>query len=563
MVETIRTDVLVVGGGGAAARAAIEADVEGAEVILATKGRFGAIGVRGGGATGISISEAAGASGFGRVGNRGMTAEQVYDDVIQVGLGMTDRKLAQVMVDDTAASRQALEEWGSVFPGGEGMGGRQHGVPIMDTMTRVVARSDVRLLERCSVTDLVVSNGECVGAVGIGEEGERYIFQCKAVILATGGAGQLYQFNMNPNCVTGDGYYLGYRAGAELMNMEFAQIFLGTVYPTINIVHRWAWERGEKITNSAGEEFLDGYIPSGGSLKQAQVEHAQHNPFSTRDEFSRYIDIGMITEVVEGRGDEHDALHMHLSDPQAVPASLREWYHYRGIRWEEGPLQVGICHHCSNGGIVIDENGQSTVPRLYACGEQASGPHGSDRLGGHMLAASQIFGARAGRHAAQAAKSGATDFDDRAAQDAIAAIDAFADGEGGESPASLKASLQKTAWENLLVIRSADNLNRILADIKDIRERLRLATFRTPYDVVEALETRSLLTVGEIIANVAMMRTESRGGHYREEFPQQDDENWQKVIKVSRDDDEMKLEPFALDPDWSSRTGDMGGRGWG
>jgi succinate dehydrogenase/fumarate reductase flavoprotein subunit len=562
VAETVRTDVLVVGSGGAAARAAIEAHREGAEVVMTTKGRFGAIGVRGGGATGISISEATGATGLGRVGRYGATA-QVYDDVIQCGLGMTDRGLAKVLVDDTLDSARALDDWGVVFPGGEGMGGRQHGVPIMDVMTRVVHGSGVRLLERCMVTDLVVSNGECVGAVGVGEDGERYLFQCKVVILATGGTGQLFRFNMNPTCVTGDGYYMGYMAGADLMNMEFMQIFLGTVYPTVNIVHCWAWERGEKVTNAAGEEFIDRYIPPGGSLRQAQVEHAQHNPFTTRDTYSRYIDAAMVKEVVEGRGNEHGALYMHLSDHAAVPGGLTDWYRYRGIRWEDGPLQVGICHHCSNGGLVIDENAQSTLPRLYACGEQAAGPHGGDRLGGQMLAASQVFGARAGRHAAQAAKGTAPSFDHEAAQDAIAVIDTFAAGNGDQDPTALKARLQKTARSNLLVARTPDSLTRVLADIQEIRERLSHISARTPYDVVEALETRSLLTVGEMIASGAMMRTESRSSHYRVDFPEQDDEQWMKVIKIRRADAGMRLEPFLMDPDWQCRPGDMEGQGWG
>ena len=129
MVETVRTDVLIVGGGGAAARAAIEADKEGADVVMATKGRFGAIGIRGGGATGVSISEATGASGIGRIGMGDMTAEEVYDDVIQVSLGMTDRKLAQVLVEDTLETRSALEKWALSSPGVRAWEGASMGCP--------------------------------------------------------------------------------------------------------------------------------------------------------------------------------------------------------------------------------------------------------------------------------------------------------------------------------------------------------------------------------------------------------------------------------------------------
>ncbi len=563
MTETIQTDVLVVGGGGAAARAAAEAEKAGASVVLATKGRFGAIGVRGGGATGISISEATGSHGLGRVGMRGWTAEKVFDDVIQVGLGMADRKLVQILIEDTIDSRRALDDWGIVHPGGQGMGGRQHGVPIMDVLNRVIRQSSVRLLERCLVTDLVVNDGECVGAVGIGDDGEQYIFQTKAVILGTGGNGQLFRFNMNPTDVTGDGYSMAYNAGADLMNMEFMQIFLGTVYPTTNIVHSWAWKRGERMTNALGEEFAANYIPQGGTLAQAQAEHGLHNPFSARDQYSRYLDIGMINEVNEGRGSEHGALNMHLSDPEAIPAELRDWYNYRGIRWEDGPLQVAICHHCSNGGLVIDENAQSTIPRLYAAGEQATGPHGGDRLGGHMLTASQVFGARAGKHAAQVAKGAAPTFDFEGAQDKIVAIETFAGSQGDESPAGLKTELKHSTWSNMLVARSPESLNKVLANISSIRERLSKVAIDKPADVVEALEVRSLLTVGEMIANVSLQRTESRAGHYRVDYPEQNDEEWLKAIKVRQAHGQMEFETFAIDPDWTSREGDMGEMGWG
>ena len=563
MAETIQTDVLVVGGGGAGAREAAEANRAGASVVLATKGRFGATGVRGGGATGISISEATGSHGLGRVGMRGWTAEQVFDDVIQVGLGMADRKMVQILIEDTIDSRNALDEWGIVHPGGQGMGARQHGVPIMDVLHRVIRQSDVRILEQCLVTDLVINDGECVGAVGVGDDGTQYIFQTKAVVLGTGGNGQLFRFNMNPTDVTGDGYSMAYNAGADLMNMEFMQIFLGTVYPTTNLVHSWAWRRGERMTNTLGEEFAANYIPEGGTLAQAQTEHGRHNPFSARDQYSRYLDIGMVNEVVEGRASEHGALNMYLSDPEAIPAELRDWYNYRGIRWEDGPLQVAICHHCSNGGLVIDENAQSTLPRLYAAGEQATGPHGGDRLGGHMLTASQVFGARAGKHAARVAKGAAPTFDFEGAQDSIVAIEAFANSSGDESPAALKSELQHSAWANLLVARSPETLSQVLADIGSIRERLANVSISKPTDVVQALEVRSLLTVGEMVATVAMNRTESRAGHYRVDYPEQNDTDWLKTIKVRRAGSKMELESFAIDPDWTSREGDMGEMGWG
>lgn len=180
-----------------------------------------------------------------------------------------------------------------------------------------------------------------------------------------------------------------------------------------------------------------------------------------------------------------------------------------------------------------------------------------------MLTASQVFGARAGKHAARVARAEPPPFDEDKAEAAIADIEAFASSDGDEDPAALKAQLQRTAWENLMVARSPESLDRVLKDMKDIEQRLSAIRTKTPYDVVEALETRSLLVVGEMIVNAASMRTESRSSHYREDFPEQDDQNWLKVIKIKATNGKMNLEPFAVDPDWQSRPEDLGEMGWG
>ena len=145
----------------------------------------------------------------------------------------------------------------------------------------------------------------------------------------------------------------------------------------------------------------------------------------------------------------------------------------------------------------------------------------------------------------------------------LADLETLASADGDQDPAALKAQLQKTAWENLMVARSPESLGRVLKDMEDIKQRLSAVKTKTPYEVVEALETRSLLAVGEMIARAASMRTESRSSHYREDFPEQDDQNWLRVIKIKASNGKMNLEPFALHPEWQSRPGDLGEMGWG
>lgn len=567
-METLQTDVLVVGGGAAAAKAAVAARAAGADTALAVKGRLGAIGTRGGGGT---------ASGTAmdwrsvRPINKHVPPEVgdpdvIYAGVLQLGLGLADNKLARILIEELPAARQALVNHGISFNGSWAVG-------IVPTMAGVIRRAGVRVLETVMIADLLLHGGACVGAVGLDADGKVIHIVAGSVILGTGGDARLFKCSMGTACVTGDGYAMGYRAGAQLMNMEFRQIFLGTIFPNINNVQAF-WELSPKVTNGRGEEFLARYLPPGVTLEETLRQRRLHGPTSTRDRYSRYVDLAILEEVRAGRGSPHGGIYMDLTSPEIVETMaatpvLRErfwdWLDYRGVPWQAEKIEVAPCQHCCHGGLRIDENAQTTVPGLYAVGEAAAGPHGADRYWGMMIGASQVFGARAGSHAAQQSTGKPRrPTVSKAAQVAAQPINTAMSKHGNVRPDQLRRKLQQVAWKDLLVVKDAASLRAVLQTVEAIRrEAEKDMGVSDKIELIEALELQSLLTVGEMEAGAALMRTESRGGHFRTDFPERDDDHWLKAITIKQVDGAMELGTEVLDPGWKDRPGDMGPVHWG
>jgi len=562
MTDVMRTEVLVIGGGGAACRAALEAHRAGAKVLLVTKGDFGAIGTRGAGATAGAQSE------WGLFSTPGWTGpatevekpffsrffpppEQALENIREVGLGMADPKLARIMVEEAVEHRKTLINMGVSF--GE-WGIRGHGVTIMGALVTHVRGENVPFRQRIMITNLLVQDGECVGAVGVDEmTGETVVIEAASTIICTGGGANLFLLNLNPPDNTGDGYVMGYEAGAELMNLEFKQIFVGSVYPSMNSLF-WILHPHVKLTNALGEEFLQKYLPKGVSSEECLAQRQNHNPFSTVDTLSRYFDIAIVREVEEGRGTKNFGVYLDRSDPRVPPITVQvdEYWKYRGVDFDKGPVEMNILHQASMGGLRINENAETAVPHLYAAGEVGSGTHGAGKIGGYTLLTSQVFGAKAGRNGAAYAKGRKQPGIDskilRASEDRIKAV---RDLKGHLKPMNVKKMLQESAYYNLMVIRSQARLTKLLDDVRGIREELipNLYVGR-PQELVEALELRNLLILAELEANVCLKRTESRGPHYREEFPEQDDKNWAKSIIVKKVADNLQLETMTLDPLW-------------
>jgi succinate dehydrogenase/fumarate reductase flavoprotein subunit len=572
-MQTIKTDVLVIGGGGAAARAAIEAHRAGAAVLLTTKGKFSAIGTRGAGATAGAASPSSVFATPGWTGNlseretqlRHMAApdlDSAYKNIIQCGLGMADPALVKVLIEKAAATRSRLLSWGATF---DELGVRSHGVSMMAALAIMIRKTDIVLRSSTMILRLLVRDNECAGAVAVDElTGELFAIKAGATVLATGGDANLFMVNLNPPDTTGDGYVLGYEAGAELMNLEFKQIFPCTVYPTGNMLTQ-PFPPHVKLTNSRGEEFLGNYLPFGASVGECLAQRNMHNPFSTRDTLSRFLDIAVLGELKANRGTAHSGIYLDRTDPRIspIPSLMKGYWIYKGIDFTR-PVEIGICHHCSLGGLRINKKAETAVHRLFAAGEAAAGPHGADRMGGHMLLASQVFGAIAGRQAAAYRKRGrGPDIGESELKQFELEINALKNNRGTENPAQLKKKLQELAYFDLLVVRSGQKLEGFRKAVIDMQQSVlpHLAA-ANPGGLVDALELRNLLTLAELEAAACMERTESRGPHYRGDFPAQDNAQWLKNVVLRKSGDKPVVKTVSLHPEWQDHGDDKIGY-WG
>jgi len=569
MASEIQTDVLVVGGGASGARAALEAHQSGAKVTLAVKGELGVIGVRGAGATGSGAPRYLHL--FNSMVKHSSITEEVesyYQRAIRAGLGIANRGLTRILVDGASEAKQALDQWGLVL--GSDNPDNPHGIesiitPMPGLANVIRANKEIDVLQHTMVTDVLIEDNICRGAMAVNEEtGEIFALKAGAIVLATGGCAQLFRLSFHPTCITGDGYAMGYEAGAELMNMEFEQMFIATAYPGVTIAPYPIWGLHPRVLNAKGQEFIQNYLPQGVTVSECMGKKMTHGPFSTRD-VSKYIDIAMVKETKAGRANEHNAFYLEVpakvrTNPGMLFPEFEDWYAYRGVDFSKDYVEINVAHQCSNGGFKIDENGQTTIPGLYAIGESATGAYGADRLGGAMMTSCQVFGARAGRHAALSAKArGPSSVDKHLVEDKFEAIARLKGRKGDQKHSGVRKVLQKRAWEDLLVVRSKESLNQILQEIERIRgDVCPHLSIENGRDLVAALELKNLMLVGEIIAHAALKRTESRGSHYREDFPERDDSDWTKAITIRKVDGKMQLDTLKVDERWKADEAELG-----
>lgn len=571
-MKRYKTDVLVVGGGGAATAATIAAHEKDASTMLAVKGRFGVPGVRGAGATSNPLGDFWTIRTVGPKGGFFNPPDAVLADMIQSGLGMADPELCRIFVDEVSDAVKRLQTMGMEFESKmlatmEGRKSKGKTNRIVEIQKAIIQETGTQVLEHANLTDLVVDGGRCVGAVGVDDDGEPFVVESKAVIIATGGVGQLFKYSFNPPGNTGDGYAMAMRAGADVFNIEFMQQGLATTWPQQAIVMLYEMEEPYRLLNSNGEAFLKNYYVDEDAIQEACRIKAAHWPVSCRDS-SFHIDRAIKTEVLEGRGTAHEAVYLDLSNARRgfKHELFEEFMLSRGIDIGHDLVQVQIHHHSSNGGIRIDSNAESSLPGLYAVGE-ASGWQGADRLGGTMLGGSQVFGWRAGHHAGEKSRTlNNSHIDDDTAEQHVAALRSLQGAGGSTTIHTLRQELQQRMWELLTVEKDADSIEEARRYIKQDRERLRKDLAITdPQDYALAMEQVNLHDVAEAIIEAADLRKESRGPHYRRDFPERDDTNWMTNIFARHENGELKLRREWINEStgWEDREGDIRISPWG
>lgn len=540
MKQELWFDVVVVGGGGAALRAALSACESGASTALVSKGEAGRSG-----ATYYSVAEI----GAFNVPDGAMdptdSPEAFYQDMEDAALGTARLPLCETLARQAEDALRYLEDisGGQVFSKTEGKfrvyqacfskKPRSHVVenhfkPILRALREEVKKRGITVLNGLQAVDLLLADGEAGGVLAVDREGGALVIHAKSVVLATGGASRLFRQNMYPADITGDGYAMAFRAGAQLSNLEFIQAGIGAAHPFINLFGNYLWKAYPVIRNGEGARILRAW---GESAERQAITEKTHFPFSTRDA-SKLIEIAVQTEINQGRGTEHGNMLLDFLETD-FPRLFQEdpafhdmweityrWHAEKGIDLYRQPMEIACFAHAINGGVLIDGQGLSSVPGLYAAGETAAGPHGADRLGGNMSVTCQVFGKIAGHCAAERAK-GMGRFPDIQPAETAAREELRMRLTGYEADwEGLLASLQQKSDGALLIVRDEKGLLSYQAFLRDLRGQLERGC--APESLQKWLQIRNLAQTGQIIAAAALARKESRGSHYRADYPDPD-----------------------------------------
>lgn len=535
MEQTINTDVLVIGGGGAGLRAAIAAADCGVQVLLVSKRKIGIAG-----ATAYPVAEMAGYNA-GDIHIPGDT-ETHYQDIMKAAQGMADPKLAAITAANAPATIEKLEKWGVQFEHVENNYYifkscfsnkprthviKGHGEPIISALKKQIEKrkGSIQVWDDVNILKLVKQKDCICGAVGY-RNGNLVKIRSGAVIMATGGCGQGFRRNMNPIDITGDGYAMAYDIGAELINMEFMQIGIGFSWPIVNIFNGYIWEGKPRLSDREGKDIFEGVLPKEVSVDDVMHEHRKHFPFSSSD-CSQYLEIAVQRAIAEGRGTEHGGIPIdlrHMTDEYINSLEddcgihhmwpiVREYMMEKGIDVQNDLTEIALYAHAVNGGIRIDENAMSTVSGLFAAGECAGGPHGADRLGGNMMVTCQIYGEIAGTKAAEYAlqTSGmVTDdivFEGMEKHILYKQIDLEA----------IKSSMKEAAQKYLLVDRDEAGLTEYIELVKKLKKHMELSSSGDANP--ENVNVYHTLEATKLIAESARYRKESRGSHQRRDYP--------------------------------------------
>lgn len=518
-------DVVVVGGGGAALSAALAAAGEGAEVLVLSKTTLG-----------LGNSSAVSGGGFS-LGLGGFPPEKHKENTLKTGRWVNDPVLVDVLVSEGPEAVLGLTEHGVKLDVGKGLASVAKyakreviaGTALTLPLAKAVKERGIAVHERAMVTELLFASGRCVGLAYLDlSSGRVEEVPARAVVVATGGAGQLYARTDNPPGTTGDGYALLYRAGATLKDMEFVQFFpLGFADPELPgwfIPLSLADE--VPLTNDLGEEFLREKLPEWGLSSMAGAERY------ARDRAAQAV----AKEIAAGR-----TVYLHLNRlPEerwqgTLVADLKRIASSR-INLREEPVAVAPTQHFFCGGAAVGPSGETDVPGVFACGEVTAGVHGASRVGGNALTEAVVFGRRAGQAAAcDAWKTSPPSFLPSAGM-TQERLKRWQEGRSAR-PAELKRRLKHVAGTHLGVLRTAKGLETAIRDLEDLAARAQDLKAQTPKAIREALEAENLILAGLMVARSALLREESRGNHYREDFPAEGGPAWRCNIRVRRGED--------------------------
>ncbi len=589
--ETHEYDVLVIGAGGAGLRAAIEASAAGVKVGLICKSLLGK--------AHTVMAEGGMAAAMGNVDDRDNWKVH-FADTMRGGQYVNNWRMAELHAKEAPARVHELEKWGAVFDrtkegkiSQRNFGGHRYprlahvgdrtGLEMIRTLQDHGIHQGITVHMEYTIVSLLKDGDRIAGAFGYDRERGRFrIFKAKAVVVCTGGLGRAYAVTSNSWEGTGDGVSLAYHAGAELLDMEFIQFHpTGMIWPpSVKGILVTESVRGEGgvLRNKDGKRFMYDDIPDNyksqtstdpeeGWRYTQNDKNAKRPPeLLTRDHVARCIN----REVKAGRGSPHGGVFLDISwikekmsnAPEHIKKKLPSMYHQfmqlANLDITKEPMEVGPTTHYAMGGVRVNGDTQATnVPGLFAAGECAAGLHGANRLGGNSLSDLIVFGKRAGEYAAKYAKENAQgQISDEQIQVAYKeAMEPFERpaGSGSEGPYQVQYDLQNMMQTNVGIVRLQNEMESALAGIEKLKARAAKVAVQGHLEYNPgwhtAIDLKHLLTISEAITLCSLDRKESRGGHFREDFPNKDPEaqKYNSIISKAADGS-MKLRREPIPP---------------
>jgi succinate dehydrogenase / fumarate reductase, flavoprotein subunit len=596
-VERLRYDVVVIGAGGSGLRAAIEARQAGKRTAIISKSLFGK--------AHTVMAEGGCAAAMGN-SNPNDNWQVHFRDTMRGGKFLNNWRMAELHAKEAPDRVWELEAWGALFDrtsdgrisqrhfGGHSYARLAHlgdrtGLEMIRTLQQKVvalqqedarAHGDpeamIKVFAETTITELMKDGERIAGAFGyIRETGQFVLFEAPAVILATGGIGKVFKVSSNSWEYTGDGHALALLAGATLLNMEFVQFHPTHMVWPISVRGLLVTESvrgdGGVLRNSEGRRFMFDYVPDVFRAQYAETEEEADRWYADQDHNRRPPELlprdevarANNAEVKAGRGSPHGGVFLDIASRRPAEEILRRlpsMYHQfkelADVDITKEMMEVGPAQHYVMGGVEVDpDTGESIVPGLFAAGEVSGGMHGSNRLGGNSLSDLLVFGRRAGMGAAAyldslaGARPTATDAELAAARaEALAPLQR----SGGENPYAVHSEIQQTMSDLVGIIRKEEEIKAALAELEKLRERAANVSaaggsgYNPGWHL--ALDLRNIMLIADCVAQAALERQESRGGHTRDDFPAMSPE-WRKVSLVcSLDGDRVVIRRQPLAP---------------